>query len=157
MDAALQFLGYRARTVREMERHLDDCQYGEVEVMETVQRLIALNLLNDESFAADFVATRLAAKPVSRAHLREQMLAHELERDAVDAALLAVTDDMEQANATAVAGKYLRQFDGLSEDVRLERALKRVLARGFGFDTARAAVQAASTQPEETADGEAGV
>ncbi len=152
MDDAMRFLGYRARTVREMERHLDGCQYGEVEVMEAVQRLVELNLLNDETFAADFVQTRLAAKPISRAHLREQLVAHELPREVVDAALLAVTDEMEQDNALAAAEKYLRQFAGLSEETRAERALKRILSRGFSFDTARVALEAAGSSGEAVED-----
>lgn len=149
MDAALRFLGYRARTVREVERHLDECQYGEVEIMETVQRLIELNLLNDEAFAADFIATRLAAKPVSRAHLREQLLAHELSREATDAALLGVTDETEQASALDVARKYYRQFAALDAEQREERTRKRVLARGFGFDLADAALEEAKRLDSE--------
>ena len=70
MDAALRFLGARARTVREVERHLDNCEYGEVEVYETVERLKALGLLDDVAFANEFVRTRLATKPISRAHSR---------------------------------------------------------------------------------------
>ena len=76
MDAALRFLA-RARTVREVERHLDACEYGEVEVYETVERLKDLGLLNDVTYAEEFVRTRLATKPISRAHLREQLLSHE--------------------------------------------------------------------------------
>ena len=44
MDSALRFLGARARTIREVERHLDACEYGEVEVYETVERLKELRL-----------------------------------------------------------------------------------------------------------------
>src|SRR5512133_3202225 len=84
MDAALRFLGARARTVRETERHLDACEYGEVEVYDTVERLKELGLLNDTAFAEEYVRTRLATKPVSRAHLREQLLAHEVEAQSIE-------------------------------------------------------------------------
>lgn len=152
MDEALRYLGYCARSVREVERHLDDCQFGEVEVMETVQRLEELNLLNDLQYAKDFVETRLAAKPVSRAHLREQLLAHELPRDVLDEALSAVTDEMEQSHACAVAEKYLRQLSALEARERTQRTLKRLLTRGFDYDTARNALEQAATIEPLTGD-----
>lgn len=143
MDAALKYLGFCDRSEREVERHLDACQYGEVEVMETVERLRELGLVDDARYARDFVGTRLATKPVSRAHLREQLLGHELAREVIDDALAAVSDEMEVANAVAVAEKYLRQFNALDEDARDERTIKRILARGYGYDVAREALAAA--------------
>ena len=148
MDAALKHLGYRARTAREMERYLDECQYGEVEIMETVQRLMELGLIDDQAFAEEFIRTRLAAKPVSRAHLREQLLSHEIPKEIVEAALQAVDEDRERDNALEIAQKYLRQFAGLEENARRDRALKRLLSRGFGFDTARAALETALEEME---------
>lgn len=150
MDAALKHLGYRARTVREMERYLDACEYGEVEVMETVQRLLELNLLDDRAYAEEFVRTRLAAKPVSRAHLREQMYGHELPRDIIDEALLHVPDDVEEEHACEVARKYLRQMSALPEQSRDERVLKRMLSRGYAFDVAKQALQRAKEEILET-------
>lgn len=73
MDAALTYLGFRARTVREVERYLDEKQYGEFEIMQVVDRLTELGLLNDAQYAADFVDSRLRTKPVSRRILREQL------------------------------------------------------------------------------------
>ena len=153
MDAALKYLGYRARTVREMERYLDTCEYGEVEVMETVDRLQSLGLLDDRAFAEEFVRTRLASKPVSRAHLREQLYAHELPRELIDEALSDVPDDTEEDNASSIARKYLRQLASLPEKERDERVLKRILSRGYPFDMARAVLERVKAEAAE-ADGE---
>ena len=110
MDAALRHLGARARTVREIERYLDASEYGEVEVYETVERLKELGLLNDVAFAEEFVRTRLATKPVSRAHLRQQLLAHEAEAEAIEHALASLGGETEADNAALIAGKYIRQY-----------------------------------------------
>ena len=69
MDAALSYLSARMRTVREVEDKLDDLQYGEGDILVTVERLKELNLLNDEEYAREFVRSRLASKPVSRQKL----------------------------------------------------------------------------------------
>ena len=149
MDAALRFLGSRARTAREVERHLDACEYGEVEVYETVERLKVLGLLNDTAFAEEYVRTRLATKPVSRAHLRQQMIAHELELDAIDRALSVLDGDAEARSAAEVAQKYARQYARLTEEERNEMVIRRLLSRGYSYDDARAALVAALGEQQE--------
>jgi regulatory protein len=148
MDAALRYLGARARTAREIERHLDACEYGEVEVYDTVERLKDLGLVNDLAFAQEFVRTRLATKPISRAHLREQLLAHEVEQDAIDQALEQVDDESQQRSAAAVAEKYARQYARLPEKERDEMVLRRLLSRGYSYDDARAAMRALGAETE---------
>ncbi len=149
MDAALRFLGSRARTIREVERHLDACEYGEAEIDETVRRLAELNLLDDEAFAKDFVQTRLATKPVSRAHLREQLKAHEVSEEAIDRALSSVSDETEADSAAKIAQKYARQYENLPEKERDEMVLRRLLSRGYSYDAARAALQEATMGTDE--------
>jgi len=150
MDEAMRFLGARARTVREMERRLDACEFGEVEVYETVERLKELNLLDDKAYAEEFVRTRLNTKPVSRAHLRMQLLAHEIDPDALENALLLVGDEQETRSAALIAEKYARQYAKLPEDERNELVLRRLMSRGYGYDAARAALSALTEEGDET-------
>ena len=149
MDAALRYLGARARTVREMERHLDTCEYGEVEVYETVERLKELGLLDDLAFANEFVRTRLATKPISRAHLREQLMAHETEQEAIDQALTQVDDEAQQRSCAETAEKYARQYARLPQRERDEMVIRRLLARGYSYEEARAALREATGETDE--------
>lgn len=149
MDEALRFLGARARTVREVERRLDACEFGEVEVYETVERLKDLGLLNDFTYAELFVQTRLSTKPVSRAHLREQLMQHEVDRDALEQALLLVDEETEAGSAVAIAAKYARQGARLPEDEKREFVLKRLMARGYSYDAARNALEQALSGEDE--------
>ena len=152
MDAALGYLGYRARTVREVERYLDEKQYGEYEIMQVIDRLAELN---DTAFAEEFVASRLRTKPVSRRHLREQLYAHELPREVIDEALSTITDETERANALEVAKKYAEQFASLPREEREQRVTKRVLARGFSYETVKNAMAELSlTASAEDGDAE---
>lgn len=151
MDAALRHLTGRARSRREMERYLDECQYGEVEVMETVQRLMELNLVNDRAFAEEFIRTRLNTRPVSRNHLREQLLAHQVEEEAVVEALNAVLDQDEEENAKAVAEKYLRQLSDLPPEERRNRVVKRLLSRGYSYEVTKTAIDQAELESGEDA------
>lgn len=147
MDAALKYLTSKPRTIREMERHLDSCNYGEFEVYQVVERLKELDYLNDEKYAEEFVRSRLASKPVSRRKLYQQMATHELPREIIEAALEGVDDGCEQESAREVAEKFSRQLAELPEEERRDRVLRRLAGRGYDFDVARAAWD--SLQDEE--------
>ncbi len=140
IDAAFGYLSGRARTVREMELYLDSKEYGEYEVYQVIERLKELNYLNDEKYAADFVASRLATKPVSRRKLSQQLYGHKLPPDVIDGALAAVTDAMEADNAVQVAKRFCRQFAALPEDERARRTAQRLVGRGYDYDVIRSAL-----------------
>ena len=142
MDAALGFLSARARTVREVERYLDDQQFGEFEVQNTVDRLQELGYLNDSAYAADFIRTRIATKPVSRTKLQEQMMLHELPRNIVEEALCYVDDTMEKDHAMQIGRKYFRQMSDMDEDERERRVIQRLMGRGFSYDVSKTALNA---------------
>ena len=131
MDAALDYLSDRARTVREVEEKLDSLNYGEYEVNQVISRLIELKYLDDEKYAADFIATRLATK----------LYAHKLSKDVINAALEAVTPETEQENALTVAKKFNAQFAALEEHERKQRVTRRLMGRGFGYDAAKCALE----------------
>lgn len=141
MDAALDFLSAKPRTVRETEDKLDSLNYGEYEVYQAVERLKELGYLNDLKFAEDFISSRLATKPVSRRKLKEQLYTHKLPADCIDEAISAVTDEVEQNNAALVAEKFYRQFEGLEERDRKQRVMRRLLSRGYDFNTVRQSVE----------------
>ncbi len=141
MDAALYYLGLRARTVREMEQYLDEKQYGEYEVYQVVERLKELDYLNDEKYAADFIRSRLNTKPVSRRRLAEQLYQHGVAKEIIDRQLSEISDLEETGNACTVAEKFMQQFAALPEKERAERVMKRMTARGFSYETIKRALR----------------
>ncbi len=134
MDAALDYLSLKARTVREVELKLDELNYGEYEIYQVVERLKELNYLNDSQYASDFVASRLRVKPVSRKKLREQLYLHFLPKEAIDTALEGIGDEAEHKNALAAAQKLMPQLSKLEKDEAKRRMVNRLAARGYGYD-----------------------
>jgi regulatory protein len=137
MDAALNYLTARSRTAAEMGDYLDSKNFGEAEVDRTIERLKELGYLDDLRFAREFVASRMRAKPVSRRKLQEQLYLHKLPQEVIEEALNAVTEETESENASLIAKKYFEQFAGLPDKERAERVGRRLIARGFDYDTAR--------------------
>jgi regulatory protein len=148
MDAALSFLTERMRTVREVEDKLDDLQYGEGDILTTVERLKELNLLNDAEYAREFVRSRLATKPVSRQKLYMDLRRHYVPEELIEAALTELPEETETDNAWEVAQKYWRQMSALEEPVRRERVLRRLMSRGFSAEASLAAIRRAAEEED---------
>ena len=148
MDAALSYLTSRMRTVREVEEKLDDLQYGEGDVLTTVERLKELHLLDDEAYAREFVRSRLATKPVSRQKLYLDLKTHKVPEELIQAVLNDLPAETEADNALEVAKKFWRQMSGLEESVRRERVLRRLMSRGFSTEASLAAVRQAAEETD---------
>ncbi len=149
MDAALDYLSDRARTVREMEEKLDSLNYGESDVNQVISRLIELKYLDDEKYAADFIATRLATKPISKKKLWTQLYAHKLPKNVINEALDAISPEIEADNALQVAKKFDDQFSSLDEHERKQRVTRRLMGRGFSYDAAKKALEAIYSTAED--------
>lgn len=147
MDTALRFLAVRARTVREVERHLDDHQFGEIEVQQVIDRLLELNYLDDAAYAEEFIRTRLASKPLSRNKLKEQLLQHEIPLVVINKSLAVINDDQEREHALLIAKKYARQLSRYEPEELRERLMQRLAGRGFGYDESRRAIEEATQEP----------
>ncbi|HWR24374.1 MAG TPA: regulatory protein RecX [Feifaniaceae bacterium] len=147
MDTALKFLAAKARTVREVERHLDDSQFGEIEVQQVIDRLLELKYLDDAAYAEEFVRTRLSSKPLSRNKLKEQLLQHELALPVISEALAGIDDAHEYGNALQIAQKYARQLSRYEPEELKERLMQRLVARGFAYDDSRRAIEQATREP----------
>ena len=141
MDAALSYLTGRMRTVREVEDRLDALQYGEGDILMTVERLKELKLLDDMVYAREFVRSRLATKPVSRQKLYMDLRAHQVPEECIRAAMEELPQETEADNAREVAQKFWRQMSALSEKERRDRVLRRLMSRGFSTEASLAALR----------------
>ena len=143
-ETALNFLTPKARTVREVELKLDEGNYSEGEIMQTVERLAEAGLLDDEKYARDFVETRLNTKPVSRFRLEEQLKGHFVPSDIIESVLDGLGEGLELNNAVQVAQKYLRQFEKIEdENEKLRRVYTRLRTRGYSHETIMNAIEEA--------------
>lgn len=149
MEYAMKYLTLKDRTVAEMQTYLDGKEFGEADVDATIERLLELGLLDDARYARRFVESRMASKPISRRHLRDQLKGHGIADAEIEAAMQTVEDTDEEANARLIAEKFARQFETLEAQKRRERVLSRLIARGFSYDAARKAYEAALSEEEE--------
>ena len=146
MDAALSYLTGRMRTVREVEDRLDALQYGEGDILMTVERLKELKLLDDETYAGEFIRSRLATKPVSRQKLYMDLKTQQVPEECIRMALEELPKETESNNALEVAQKFWRQMGHLPEKERRDRVLRRLMSRGFSTEASLAAIRQAAEE-----------
>lgn len=158
LDAALRFLEVRQRSVAEVRRRLTGAGYQPELVEPAIERLVALGILDDEAFAAAWVASRDRASPRG-----EHALMLELRQKGIDPSIIAATlshrrdaaatwdardGEAEPSEVAAtpdeVAARTLLARHGPSlhrvpdARVRRQRAYALLARKGFGPDIASA-------------------
>ncbi len=130
MNRALHYLGYRARSRREVGDRLRRYGYGEETVHAVLERLEELGYLDDEEFA------RNAAREKSRrygpqrvvADLRRSGVAPEMAQEIVEAEF-AEKSELEQARLAAE-----RRYNGGGSDAQVRRVYGFLMRRGYSAD-----------------------
>jgi regulatory protein len=127
MGRALHFLGYRARSLREVRARLRRYGYGEETVEGVVGRLEELGYLDDEEFA------RTATREKARRYGPRRVLT-ELRRSGVDAELaqnvvdeeFAGRSELEEARSAAA-----RRYNSGGSDAEARRVYGFLVRRGY--------------------------
>jgi len=142
-DRAIRVLGYRDRSRRELDKRLADDGYPSQVRDRVIGRMVELNLVDDERFAATWARSRAAAGIGSR------RIASELNQRGVDPALTAkAIEELDCGDELDRAVAALRGRSASTPKER-ERLIRRLVTRGFGLSTAIAAVDS----PADTRNG----
>ncbi|HEX8024998.1 MAG TPA: regulatory protein RecX [Candidatus Limnocylindrales bacterium] len=162
LDAALRFLETRQRSVAEVRRRLGHAGYRGELVEGAIERLLALGILDDEAFAAAWVASRDRASPRG-----EHVLMLELRQKGIDPAIVSATlvarreaaatwdgeagdaadpgepeeppATPDEAGARRLLARHARALERVADPrVRRQRAYALLARKGFGPDVASA-------------------
>lgn len=141
LEAAARFLEARSRSVVEVRRRLTAAGYRSELVEDAITRLTELGMLDDESFARQWIESRDRAHPRGERAIREELRRKGLDRTIVDQVLDARADAALEAGDTpadrAAAERLLeRHARGLARvtDPRLRRQRAYALLARNGFD-----------------------
>jgi regulatory protein len=150
-DRALTLLGFRARSVAELRRHLLRVGEPAGAVEETITRLESQGLLDDPEFARQFARSRLASKGASRRRIVQELVRRGVQREVADAAVNEVSEDegIEFAEAArVVAMKKWKSLSALDEFTRKRRLYAFLARRGFDPDEIREVMSAIGTSTD---------
>lgn len=116
MEAALVYLGFKARTENEVRQKL--LNKGFVDIEETISKLKDWKYIDDAEFAKNYVRSRSLTRPQS-----QKMLAFELKKKGLKVDV--ETDDLAMAKV-ALAKKTTKTP---------EQKIRFLASRGFSWDT----------------------
>lgn len=137
---ALRYVVMRPRSVWEMETYLRRKQVDEPVAEQIIERLTALDLLNDEHFAETWVANRRLLKATSKRRLRLELQQKHVAERIIDRVLHEDETDERDVLRQLIQKKRGRYADTTK--------LMQYLARqGFGYDDIKSAL-AAEDQPD---------
>lgn len=148
-DAGLRFLEARPRSIAEVRRRLGEAGYAPALIEGAVTRLLELGILDDEAFAAAWIASRDRAHPRGARALRAELLRKGIDAETIAAALeereelaapandqIRANDDVVSADEAAARQLISRNRPALDRvaDPRKRRQRAYALLARHGFD-----------------------
>lgn len=129
-ENALNLLTYRPRSVAEVRRHLNKKEFDAAAIEQALDRLQAVELLDDHAFALYWVEQRETFKPRSHMALRQELSQKGIDRNLIDTVL---EDVDETAAARRVAAKQSYRWAGLPKKEFRVKCGQFLQRRGFPY------------------------
>jgi regulatory protein len=137
LQQALLFLGYRARSEKEIRQNLKKHEYSEEAIEYTLNRLRENRLANDSEFAQAWVENRNTFRPRSRRALTMELRQKGLDEETVKNAVANVD---EEALAYETARKRAPRLKGLEWSEFRKKLSEHLARRGFPYPVVASAV-----------------
>lgn len=135
-DAAVAYITYKDRTVKELSGRLREKGYNDFEIEETVEKLCDYGYLNDERYARSYISYNADKKGLRR-------IKSELKQKGIDCTVMSeLSEDMDIDEIYAIEQMLTRRYEGI--DLEDERERRRLYAffsrRGFAYENINKAV-----------------
>jgi len=127
----LRKLAVQARTRVELERALQERDVPEDAAALVLDRMTEVGLVDDVTFAHDWVSSRQQRRHLSKSALRRELQTKGVDRDVIDDALADVEGDDEHRAALDLASRRASTMGGLAREVAYRRLGGVLARRGF--------------------------
>ena len=153
LSKAVTFLAVRARSTLEIRQKLENKGYMERTIDLVLYKLTKERLLDDKAFAGEWVKSR-AGKQLGKYRILRELRQKGIPQDMAEAVLAELENEEESGeNACKLASKLLRR---VQNEPDAKKAMRKVMAamerRGFPYDEAKTAVEAAISEMAEDSD-----
>ncbi len=143
MRDAMTRLSRRMLSSGDMRRKLRQRDHDAPVIDEALERLEALDLIDDEAFGRALIAETLRRKPAGPKLLRSKLMQKGLDRELIDRLLAELTPVGDDAvhGAVELIEKKLRSMGNLDENTRKRRLWGMLARRGFEADVIEQAMR----------------
>ena len=129
LSFALGYISYRQRSVFEIRKKLED-RYTECLTKEVLQRLVEMDLVDDEKFAMAWSESRNQFKPKSAALIHQELANKGIEKRIIQETLNTANDEETAYNA---GKKFVSRKDWSSKKVLELRLTSHLIRRGYSY------------------------
>jgi regulatory protein len=139
-DRALDMLAFRGRATRELRTALLRKGEEATNIDHALERLTAMGLLDDASYARQYAHAKIVGPGFSRRRLQAELARRGVARDVADAAIAdALTEDDVDSDAILerVAARKLRSLQKEDAPTRRRRLYEFLARRGYDSDDIR--------------------
>lgn len=143
-EKAMRSLSMRAHSESEIVEKLTRARFDERTIAEVMAKLYEYRLLDDEAFAAQWAEAR-TRRGMGPWRIGQELRQKGIDREIIDAVLAELDEDDAMEKAVELAEKHLRRGDSNAR----RRAYDALVRRGYGYDTARQALEHAIALIEE--------
>ena len=134
MDKAIRFLGYRARTEKEVYDKLKEKEFDEKVIQKTIIKLKKMGYLSDKKFIESWVKDRINTKPEGKKllqiELRQKGIDENQAKKQVDKLINEKTEILMAQKAFKKASK---QYNKLSDREKRQKITAYLARRGFDW------------------------
>jgi regulatory protein len=157
-DRALGLLAVRARSRRELQQRLTSAGYEAAEIEETLERLAAVGLVDDEAFALAFAEHAVGTKGSGRRAVESALFKKGVPRETIALVLSEVSGGAgeEFERALDVARARATRLRGQDRVAGFRKLFSFLARRGYPPSVAREAAMRALDLDEATDAGEVG-
>lgn len=150
LNDAVALLAQRARASGEIRQKLRRKLYMEDTIEMVLYKLEKERLLDDETFARDWAASR-ARSQVGRSRILRELRMRGISQEMAERALEALDEEEGDEAAVALACKLLRRYSSEADERKtMQKILAAMARRGYGYeDSCRAIETAMETLADE--------
>lgn len=144
-DRALGLLAVRARSRSELERRLTSAGFERDEISETLDRLTAVGLVDDEAFARSFAEHAVATRGEGKRAVESALFAKGVSRETIDLVVAEVTEERggESERALALARSRVTRLRGNDPTAAYRKLFSFLARRGYPPSVSREAARQA--------------
>lgn len=141
-EYALNLLGYRMRSEKELKDRLERKGYNRETITRVLEDLRRLDLVDDLEFARVWVRNRMATNPKGLYALRKELWKKGVARETIEQVIEELSSDYDEVE---VAAELVRKRFGNQPDLKDGSTRRRLLGfltrRGFSYDTCGAVME----------------
>ncbi|MBQ7867077.1 MAG: regulatory protein RecX [Clostridia bacterium] len=148
LNDAVALLAQRAQSSGEIAQKLRRRLYMEDTIEMVLYKLEKERLLDDESFAREWAASR-ARSQVGRSRIRQELRMKGIKPETVEIALEEMDEEESDDAAAALAKKLLKRYEREPDERKaMQKLLAAMARRGYGYEESREAVEKALEEQE---------